>query len=1059
MNTTGHEFGNVGAPPVDDRNHRTGRHRSRLGGRQPTRLRLGPGGSLGLLLGMLWGAIVLAPAARADALDEAWHSPPAAARPWVFWYWMKGAFSRAGITADLEAMRDAGIAGAYLMPINDVPDPPLLEPSVRTLTPEWWALLRHAFAEADRLGLKLAMQDCDGFATAGGPWITPDLAMQKVVWSETRVAGGAALTVALPQPETHENYYRDLAVFAVPISADEGVTTATVKPTVTTSWPDTTGQFLVEPVGAQQIRTAEPGWIQYAFAEPFTARSLVLRNWSPNYAGLYHATRLAVAVSDDGVTFRPLTQLEPPRHGWQDWDADYTFALPPTTARFFRFAFDPAGAEPGSEDLDGAKWRARLLLRGLELSSSPRIDNYEAKTAQVWRRPANDSADRVAAGAFVPRSAMIDLSDRLTADGTLTWAAPAGRWLLLRIGHTATGHRNETAGAGMGLEADKLNPAAARAQFDGWFGETIRQVGPELASRVLTMLHVDSWEAGSQNWSPVLRAEFQRRRGYDPMPWLPVMAGVPIESSAAAEQFLADLRQTLSDLTQDNFFGVMAELAHAHGCVFSAEATAPTMMGDGMRHFAAADVPMGEFWLRSPTHDKPNDMHDAISGAHVYGRNVVQAEAFTELRARWDEHPGMLKPLADVNLALGINRFVFHVFTHNPWLDRRPGMTLNGVGLVFQRDQTWWPDVRAFTAYLARCSALLQLGRPAADVAYFTGETLPSRALLPERYRPALPEGYAADSINGDALLRLATVAEGRLVLPGGASYAVLVVADRAHVSPALAAKLDAWAEAGLAILGAEADLPAALRRQGVAPAVEGLPAAWTWTRREFAGQPITFVANPTDDAGEVAATFRDLAGGAVWNPVTGEQTAFNGTLSLPAHGAVFVVAAPAPAARIDGQPLALPLDWSVRWTDPVSTTQFTTAARVPDEWTTSPDPRVRQFSGTATYRTVVTVPAVGPAACLDLGAVDNLARVTVNGVACGVAWTPPYRVDVSPALRAGENVIEVAVTNTWANRLLAEQALPEAERTLWTTVPAAQVPKEPLPAGLKGPVTLEIWP
>jgi len=250
--------------------------------------------------------------------------------------------------------------------------------------------------------------------------------------------------------------------------------------------------------------------------------------------------------------------------------------------------------------------------------------------------------------------------------------------MVLRIGHTSTGHTNATGGGGKGLECDKFDPRVVSLQFDHWFGEAIRRAGPDLAGRVLTIFHVDSWECGSQNWSPVFREEFRRRRGYDLLRWLPAMAGVPLGSADSSERFLYDVRQTIAELIHDNFYVTLAQLAHAKGCQFSAESVAPTMTSDGMLHYQAADIPMGEFWLRSPTHDKPNDMLDAISGAHVYGKSLIQAEAFTELRLAWDEYPGMLKPLQDRNYALGINRMVFHVFTHNPWMDRKPGMTLDG---------------------------------------------------------------------------------------------------------------------------------------------------------------------------------------------------------------------------------------------------------------------------------------------------------------------------------------------------------------------------------------------
>ncbi|HEX4343461.1 MAG TPA: glycosyl hydrolase, partial [Verrucomicrobiae bacterium] len=637
-------------------------------------------------------------------------NPPAAARPWVYWYWMNAAVSREGITADLEAMKHAGLEGAYLMPIKDVTDPPLFTPPVRQLSPEYWAMMRHAFVEADRLGLKFAIHDCDGFATAGGPWITPDLAMQRVVWSETQITGGEKITTNLTLPPIKENFYRDIAVLAFPTSRGEGVSTRTIKPTVTTSLAGVDAQGLVD--GSKRFRSDDPCWIQYEFNKPFTCRSINIQPDGNNYQAL----RLIVEYSDDGTNFHSLGRLETPRHGWEDTDANYTFAIPPTTATYFRFLFDPSGSEIGAEDLDSAKWKAVLKIQSLELSSAPRVPDYEGKSGVVWRKSSRATAEQIPDLDCVPLDKIINLTRHLGTNGQLTWTAPPGDWTILRLGYTPTGHHNDTAGGGKGLECDKFNPAAARIQFEGWFGETIRQVGPQLASRVLKIFHVDSWEAGSQNWSPVFQREFRRRRGYDPTPYLPLFAGIPVGSAEISERFLFDVRQTIADLVKDNFFGTMASLAHKHGCEFSAESVAPTMMSDGMLHQSKTDVPMGEFWYHSPTHDKPNDVADAISAAHVYGKNIVQSEAFTELRLQWDEHPAMLKALGDHNFCLGINRFVLHVFMHNPWLDRVPGMTLGGVGNFFQRDQTWWNFAGAWINYLSRCEATLQQGHPIADV-------------------------------------------------------------------------------------------------------------------------------------------------------------------------------------------------------------------------------------------------------------------------------------------------------------------------------------------------------
>ncbi|MDB5146963.1 MAG: DNA-binding protein, partial [Mucilaginibacter sp.] len=620
---------------------------------------------------------------KKDGLEEAFLHPPELAKPWVFWYWMQGAVSREGITADLEAMRQAGIAGAYLMPIKGPAKPPFITPSINQLSPEWWAMVKFTMQEADRVGLKLAMHDCDGFALSGGPWITPELSMQKVVWSKTEAEGGKTYHDTLPVPQHYKNYYKDIEVLAYPLLPGEGQSSYDEHPKVTTSLPNTDVQYLAEKGNTKSFTSNESCWLQVEFEKSFTCRSLIIHTAASNY----QSQRLLLEVSNDGKNFRSLGRLEPPRHGWQDGDAEITNAIEPTTAKYFRFTYDKNGSEPGAEDLDFAKWKPTLKLSGIELLAEPRVHQYESKNGEVWRLSKRSTEAQLPANLCVEKNKVIDLTDKLSADGILNWVAPAGRWTIIRIGHTSTGHTNATGGGGIGLECDKFNPEAAKMQFENWFGEAIKQVGPDLAKRVLKIFHVDSWECGSQNWSPVFAAEFKKRRGYDLLPYLPLMAGVPMESAEKSEKVLADVRQTIAELLVDNFYGTMAKLAHEKGCTFTAESVAPTMMSDGMLHYQKADIPMGEFWFRSPTHDKPNDMLDAISGGHIYGKNIIQAEAFTELRLFWDEHPGMLKATADRNFALGINHYVFHVNVHNPWLDRKPGMTLDGIGLFFQRDQ------------------------------------------------------------------------------------------------------------------------------------------------------------------------------------------------------------------------------------------------------------------------------------------------------------------------------------------------------------------------------------
>lgn len=1114
-------------------------------------------------------------------LKSIFQNPPQSAKPWVFWYWMHGAVTAEGITADLEAMQQAGIGGAYLMPIKDVTDPPHVENPARQLTPEWWTLVKHAMKEADRLGLKVAMHASDGFALAGGPWITPELSMQKIVWSEKHISGGREINEQLEQPETLENYYKNIAVFAYPTPEGADQNSYNLKPIVTSGKPGENPQYLADKENKRTFGSDEPCWIQYRFEEPFTVRSITIKTPSNNH----QSRRLEITVSDDGKNFRSLGRMEPPRYGWQDWDADLTYAIEPVTARYFRFVFDPAGTEPGAEDIDAAKWKANLRITGIELSGAPKIHQYEGKSAAVWRI-AEWTKERQVPDELCPAlDEVVDLTGKMNAQGRLTWNAPAGKWTILRIGHTSTGHTNYTGGAGLGLECDKFNPEAVKLQYENWFGEAVKQAGPELANEVLKIFHVDSWECGSQNWSPVFREEFTKRRGYDPLTYLPVMTGVPLQSAEASERFLHDVRETIAELVIDNFYNVFHELASKDGASFSAECVSPTMTSDGMLHYKSVDIPMGEFWLRSPTHDKLNDMLDAISGAHIYGKNIVQAEGFTEIRIDWDEYPANLKTLGDRNYALGANRFAYHVFTHNPWLDRKPGMTLDRIGLYFQRDQTWWKPGRAWVKYAERCQALLQQGRPVADIAVFTGEEIPRRAVMPDRLVKTLPgifgeeivrreqerlanegqpmrempagvnssanittpedwidplRGYAYDSFNKDALLRLAEVNNGRIELPGGASYAMLVIPGPRRMSPEnfmsveTGQKLLELAKTGATIVidekpdhatglknsgdkdeklaqvaeeiwgGAFSEIQSGAGSlqvkslgkgrivQGPVNAVsfEGLgiekdlvaeengnPARLAWTHRKGEGFDIYFISNQDDRSIQVNVSLPGTGRlPELFDPVTGEVRDAgvwkmeNGRTSLPLrfepNGSIFVVLQKNTSVKegVSGK----------NWYELESTKKISGPWKIafdPDfggpsesveferlsDWSDHEDYGIRHYSGIAVYKTTFNWNGVDRRVWLDLGNVANIAEVKLNGDSCGIAWTPPYRVEITNALKQGENTLTIEVANTWHNRLIGDHTLPEEDRITWTTAPYRLKDRALLPAGLLGPVVLKV--
>jgi len=1028
-------------------------------------------------------------------------------------------------------------------------------PTIRQLTPEWWNMVKFAMQEAKRLDLKLAMHVSDGFALAGGPWITPELSMQKLVWTKIYVKNGSKESISLDRPEAVRDYYKDVAVFAYPANSQNAFSRTVQIPTVTAS-NGTKPQFLSFPAknNKQSFKSDTACWIQYKYPESFTCRSVRIHIGGGNN---YQAQRLILQSSDDGENFTSIKRLQPPRSGWQDHDEDYTSSVPPTKAKYFRFVYDKTGTEPGSEDLDAAKWKPSLKVAGIYLSDEPVINQFETKNGSVWRVAENTTAEEIPASLAVPLKSIINLSGKMDKDGNLNWTAPAGDWVIVRIGHTSTGHTNATGGGGAGLECDKFNAAAIKLQFDNWFAKAFSNTDPALAKEVLKGFHVDSWECGSQNWSDNFSTEFKKRRGYDLLPYLLVMTGVPVTDAKTSEKLLHDVRQTIAELVNDVFYVTLKNLAHEKGCSFSAESVAPTMVSDGLLHYKNVDLPMGEFWLNSPTHDKPNDMLDAISGAHIYGKNIIGAESFTSVRMNWGEHPGNLKAIGDRNFALGINKMALHVFTHNPWMDKKPGMTLDGVGLYFQRDQTWFKQSKAWIDYLTRCQALLQLGKPVVDIGVFTGEEVPRRSVLPNRLVSTLPgifgkekvaaekkrlenagqplrqipdgvshsanmadpedwidplNGYAYDSFNPDALMMM-SVQNGRVVLPGGASYKILIIPAGMLMNPTnrisdkSAKKIVQLVHAGATVLidsvyvklfavhGARLNhfaglgtgkfviTPytgndfAQLSLQKDVAITNAKPGSIAYTHRRFQNADIYFIANQWNQPQTVDLSFRvkDRVP-EIWNTTdtskvyeTYNWKAVKGrtifSQRLEANQSVFIVFRK-PAGRSTYKTKAhvqgfeqVKKPWTVTFDTAYGGPKTPAIFTELTSWTEKADAAIKYYSGTAVYENsfVENDKERISRLLITIDSVYNIATVKINGINCGTVWTRPYELDITKAVKNGENKIEIAVTNTWHNRLIGDNAQPPGKRITFTTAPFRLKDKQLLPAGLIGKITIEV--
>ena len=985
-------------------------------------------------------------------------------KPWTFWYWMYGAVSEAGIKADLQAMKDVGLGGCYLMPIRGAAERPEYEGKADALSENFWRMVDCALTQADSLGLGMGIHVCDGFALAGGPWISPEESMQKVVFCDTIVSGGRHHFL-MQKPQHYENYYEDIAAYAIPIRGER----LEVRGKKIVTSPEVT-------VNAKGVLCAdEPCWIQYEFDKPTEIRNIEIEPSGTNI----QCQRMIVKVSHDGVIFHTVKQLTPPRQGWQNTGYNTTFSIPPCKVKYVRLEWTPEGTEPGAEDLDAAKWKPVLRLKDVKFGSWPLIDNWEGKVGYVWRiAPETPEVELPAEDFLHPRDLVAFKMQGDNADVTL----PEGQWRILRMGHTSTGHANATAGGAKGLECDKFSRKAVEKQVDRWFGLFMQRPN----HKAIQYLHVDSWECGSQNWSKNFAQEFERRRGYDIIPLLPIYAGVPM---VGGEEVLRDIRKTIDELVSEVFFATVAQKAKEYGVQLSSESVAPTMVSDGMTHYRYVDVPMGEFWLNSPTHDKPNDMLDAISGAHVYGKNIVQAEGFTEVRGVWDETPASIKALLDRNFALGMNRLFFHVNTHNPWLDRKPGMTLDGIGLFFQRDQTWFPEAKPFVDYITRCQTLLQKGKPVVDIAVYTGEEVPSRALTPDKLVPMLPGLFGAERVASERE-RLANHGLPMIESPVGVRHSANILDLKDWINPLHGYQYDSMnkdalltqpfnykvlviPQGTLVSKGVKAKM-AQLRRQGVqiidkpykdsafekvAPDAV-LPEGIAYAHRAGEGEDIYFLSNQTDKEQTFTPSFRQKQETAVlYNPLTDERTSFDGTIQLPPYGSLFVCYGLNNYSQ--GGNISFP-GWehfipsvgtkSLLWDVSFRESGLTLSNQPLFDWSQHEDDRIRYFSGHARYTTTWKLKkdeVPQGRAWLSFPNVKDIAHVWINGKDCGIAWTAPYEVEITGALKKGKNTIEIEVVNTWHNALQGADQGKAPYDGIWTNAKYRTKGDDLLPAGL----------
>jgi hypothetical protein len=651
--------------------------------------------------------------------------------------------------------------------------------------------------------------------------------MQKLTWSEMRVAGPGKPAAPLPRPHASKlgntwsvtkekpalwnDYYRDIAVLAFPTPAAELWDGA--PPVIVSDDPkfDATKIGDRNPATFSSLANPAPGatnWLRFAFGKPYPARSLAVnfREWDGSVKAV------SVEQSDDGTTWRAVRRCAV--RGSQGLPMNAT--LDAAHARHWRIGFisDPKGP-------------AKMDLAEVALLSGVRIEDWTGKAMfdKFGLHKPPFTATPAPADAAIPRDRILDLTDRLRPDGTLDWEAPPGDWTVVRYGRTLTLALNGPATpAGTGLECDKLNAAA----FDHHWNNYLAPLFADAEfNRGVACVHIDSYEKHAQNWSPRLPDEFRQRRGYDLVRFLPAMTGRVIDSFETTERFLWDLRQTICDTMADAYYGRMAELCHKQGKLFSVEPYHQVQF-DNVTVGGRGDLVVTEFW--NGGWPGPYWFKLGASPAHIYGKRIVGAEAFTagsKDGGDWSTDPWALKALGDSAYCSGVNHFIFHVSTQQPWPNVAPGLTSGPWGQHIERGNTWFELSGGWLKYLARCQHMLQQGQFVGDVLYSVGENTPNES---HDGGKGLPSGYDYDNISPEAILTRLSVKDGRFVLPDGVSYAALVLPENDDfMTAAMAEKLRALVQAGGIVVGPRTLRSPSLRNQPTEDETVRVIAAELW--------------------------------------------------------------------------------------------------------------------------------------------------------------------------------------------------------------------------------------
>ena len=702
-------------------------------------------------------------------MAEVFGNPFGRVQTGCYWYWIAGHVSCEGVKRDLEAMKRAGIDRPCIGDIADTDRGRQGQGSAKIFSPEWKGALQTAFKTAKELGIELGIFNCPGWSQSGGPWVTPDQAMRRFVASSLVVEGPRA-DVKLPMPvieKVPSSEMRDVLVVAYPL-------------------PDGfTGRLEAKDISlVEKTRVVE-----LESPEPFLAQSAEVTLSSGTAIG-----KVSVEAEADGA-WRLLRETPFSRANNSLGFAPHSpvvLAFAPTAARRFRVTVR-------ADSLDKVRLSsvavcaASLVEKAFEKSFA-KMYEFPLPTWNDYKWPVQPAGQ---AGSALDPSKAVVLRGKIAPDGTLDWKIPPGKWVIYRIGAAPTGSTNGPANpGGNGREIDKMSREHIASHFDAFVGKILDET-PSEDRGALRHCILDSWERSGQNFSNGFEAKFKASFGYDPTPYLPTLFGMSVADRDTSDRFLWDLRRLVADEVAYSYAGGLRKAANARGLETWLENYGHWgFPGEFLQYGGQSDGVSGEFWSEGDLGSIEN--RAASSCAHVYGKRLVWAESQTAVRSLFRLGPADMKQRLDRFFTEGINATMLHVYVQQAD-ERKPGRVC-WFGNEFNRHNTWFEHFDLFTGYLKRCGWMLRQGLNVADIAYFIGEDAPCMTGVCD---PALPPGRQFDYINAEVLKETASVDEkGRIVLPHGTAYEVLVLPKLETMRPEMLVCIERLVNAGAFVLG-----------------------------------------------------------------------------------------------------------------------------------------------------------------------------------------------------------------------------------------------------------------